>query len=540
MAKFTVAVPLNMRWFGNDISGAANATHRIPDALQDEFAAAFASLPGLTWVEDDEIGQINTEGLTAKYDKAGGTISGAVTVTGALVAQSTVSAVGTATLGNVIASAVTATTARFKGAPWFDVRAYGATGDGTTNDLTAFNSATSAAAAAGGGVIYVPSGSYYLANEWNINVDKVHVELASDATVFTTAPTTSGHTVGFIGGGVGLGTATTPKNSWASIRGGTVYNTGNSTSDNAIGFARFKNAVCENVRITTAGRKGITAQYGVDHVRIVNNNIGTTGMGGITLEVSVTDALISGNFISSAGAGQIDNGEAAGIAVLSGCENVHIENNVLLACGSFGIRATSTTSLWIERNRLPTCSSNAISIASSANVHLGQNDLASARFGIAITTTSNGIVLIGNSISAAGSSVSATYDAFYFDNCAVRPVLSGNRLAGTTHKFSINCVSMAAFGPDSSGNIMTAGASGIYGGTRPFRIDDVVDSIVKRGSGGEFVSETYIASNPPSTGTWARGDRAWNILPSAGGTPGWICTTGGSPGTWKAMAVLAA
>jgi hypothetical protein len=39
-------------------------------------------------------------------------------------------------------------------------------------------------------------------------------------------------------------------------------------------------------------------------------------------------------------------------------------------------------------------------------------------------------------------------------------------------------------------------------------------------------------------GTWQRGDVIWNTEPSAGGDPGWVCTTGGTPGTWKAMADL--
>lgn len=44
----------------------------------------------------------------------------------------------------------------------------------------------------------------------------------------------------------------------------------------------------------------------------------------------------------------------------------------------------------------------------------------------------------------------------------------------------------------------------------------------------------------PSAGAWLRGDRCWNTTPSAAGVPGWVCTTAGSPGTWKAMAVVAA
>jgi len=42
----------------------------------------------------------------------------------------------------------------------------------------------------------------------------------------------------------------------------------------------------------------------------------------------------------------------------------------------------------------------------------------------------------------------------------------------------------------------------------------------------------------PTTGTWKRGDIVWNSQPSALGTPGWMCTTAGTPGTWSAMANL--
>ena len=38
------------------------------------------------------------------------------------------------------------------------------------------------------------------------------------------------------------------------------------------------------------------------------------------------------------------------------------------------------------------------------------------------------------------------------------------------------------------------------------------------------------------TGAWNAGDIIWNSAPSATGTPGWICTAGGTPGTWTSMA----
>src|SRR5271168_905179 len=44
--------------------------------------------------------------------------------------------------------------------PLFNVRTYGATGDGHTLDSPAINAATDAAASAGGGTVYFPAGTY--------------------------------------------------------------------------------------------------------------------------------------------------------------------------------------------------------------------------------------------------------------------------------------------------------------------------------------------------------------------------------------------
>jgi len=43
----------------------------------------------------------------------------------------------------------------------------------------------------------------------------------------------------------------------------------------------------------------------------------------------------------------------------------------------------------------------------------------------------------------------------------------------------------------------------------------------------------------PTTGTYSVGTQLWKSNAASGGTPGWVCTTAGTPGTWKAMANLA-
>jgi hypothetical protein len=44
----------------------------------------------------------------------------------------------------------------------------------------------------------------------------------------------------------------------------------------------------------------------------------------------------------------------------------------------------------------------------------------------------------------------------------------------------------------------------------------------------------------PVAGQWYVGDTVYDSTPSAGGTMGWVCTTSGSPGTWKTFGTIAA
>jgi hypothetical protein len=54
--------------------------------------------------------------------------------------------------------------------------------------------------------------------------------------------------------------------------------------------------------------------------------------------------------------------------------------------------------------------------------------------------------------------------------------------------------------------------------------------------------QLYGTQDPASasmTDTFNDGDICWKSNPSAGGTVGWVCTTAGTPGTWKAFGTIA-
>lgn len=59
-------------------------------------------------------------------------------------------------------------------------------------------------------------------------------------------------------------------------------------------------------------------------------------------------------------------------------------------------------------------------------------------------------------------------------------------------------------------------------------------------AGGRIVSHDSATTAAPTSGTWAAGDYVRNTAPAELGTAGskyvimgWVCVSGGTPGTWK-------
>ena len=91
----------------------------------------------------------------------------------------------------------------------FDVRTFGATGDGKTADSPAINKAIEAAAAAGGGTVFFPGGNYIC---FSIRL-KSHVDLylSQGCTIIAADSPKPGETTGYMGGTYD---AAEPKNPW--------------------------------------------------------------------------------------------------------------------------------------------------------------------------------------------------------------------------------------------------------------------------------------------------------------------------------------
>ena len=72
------------------------------------------------------------------------------------------------------------------------------------------------------------------------------------------------------------------------------------------------------------------------------------------------------------------------------------------------------------------------------------------------------------------------------------------------------------------------------------RYNELSIGVMHHGLPDETVNYVGRGTAAPTSGDWEQGDVIYNSAPTAGGTIGWVCTTAGSPGTWKTFGTIAA
>lgn len=73
--------------------------------------------------------------------------------------------------------------------------------------------------------------------------------------------------------------------------------------------------------------------------------------------------------------------------------------------------------------------------------------------------------------------------------------------------------------------------------------ENIQDTAINSGYlplGREAFRLASLGITPPTTGSWNRGDMMFNQNATAGGKIGWICVSGGTPGTWKTFGSISA
>lgn len=69
-------------------------------------------------------------------------------------------------------------------------------------------------------------------------------------------------------------------------------------------------------------------------------------------------------------------------------------------------------------------------------------------------------------------------------------------------------------------------------------IPDITGTVIRQSIAASFGRNIYYSSAAPTTGTALQGDIVYNYNAAVGASKGWVCTVGGTPGTWVSMGNL--
>lgn len=272
-----------------------------------------------------------------------------------------------------------------------NVAAFGAVGDYTggstgTDNLAAFNAATTQAKTTGQPTrIVIPAGRYRISNNWLIDGNDVAVECEPGAEIITTAATTTGATVTFMGNGVlspnNVGTPQRERFVW---RGGKITATGSGAADNALGVVRVKNCYVADV-ILSADRKGLTAQYGIDNVVWERIRVTRAGVDGVAIETGCKRITLRDITVDSAG--------GSGVVITSGdignrCADLLLDQVNVLSAGTSGISLGLTDRATIRKSRVAAAGTQGLFVSETTGLTItGDCTFPSINYGSNVTTS---------------------------------------------------------------------------------------------------------------------------------------------------------
>ena len=260
---------------------------------------------------------------------------------------------------------------------------------------------------------------------------------------------------------------------------------------------------------------------------------GATGSTGFRISGLAHDTLIANNVVD----GTIDAGSSYGIQIVDQVSRLQLIGNQLHTVHT-GIRNEPATvganvSDFLVQGNMVEASNTGIRFAntdgggytfSSVSI-VGNTVLGSASTGIQVAddisdslvmgnslrnTGANGMLIGGQDLTIQGNVLSGQSSrGFWVLSTALDTRLLGNTATGMTTPLDNDATD---YDIDLQGNTL-----GTADGRRVMR-----------------------SSAAPSSGTYAVGDIVYHTAPAAGGNIGWVCTTAGTPGTWKTFGDIAA
>ena len=281
-----------------------------------------------------------------------------------------------------------------------------------------------------------------------------------------------------------------------------------------------------------------TATPSVEMTVIANNVIDTALIDGIS--VLAARVSITGNAMKAVtGKGIIVQGDPSTRS--TGCA---ITGNVINATTSNGIYVESFDDVTISGNNGYAIGTSGISVndvdrfAITGNTMYGDNG-----------ATDTGIIVQEAAGTSGDGSIIGNVAQNFGIGLGVYSLTDGS-ITGNTFGYSVSgtvqqdCVNVDTSNNNFSGaNTLKVLSTGSAMTTSSFTFNRAID---RNTFETPYIDSTQAGMRTvtyggavPNQGAWQVGDTVWMRTPVSGGPPGWMCTTAGSPGTWKAMANLA-
>ena len=245
---------------------------------------------------------------------------------------------------------------------------------------------------------------------------------------------------------------------------------------------------CSSYAIVTGGTSATTTQATQNTAIIGNTIVGDGTIEGVNLR-GINVSFV-GNTVTGNRGGVLLDGTSS--------KNLSIANNIISGNTRYGIEVDSA-------------SQSNISI--TGNLIADNNSSASTYNGVQMTDVTSATIS-NNTITGAhdhGIRVQGTGTVNLSGNTVTGATTGSVRIASTT-TWTVNGQNSAKIYPQTN-DVFYNGASVYYSDTDPGTL-----------------SSSYV---------FREGDIVWKLAQTAGTSPGWVCVTAGSPGTWKAMANLA-
>lgn len=411
------------------------------------------------------------------------------------------------------------------------VKDFGAVGNGVTNDVAAIQAAIDAVAAAGGGTVFLPEGTYATTSriqpKSNVHIvgeglgsrivcsGSVAISATRDDAPNNTTPHTNIRLFNFYVESAWLGASPTHVDPCVELEfcDDCVIDSINvgKADDACIRISGYRKGIVSFTASLTNPDFGFAKRNAVRNCTVNDGYLGIELVGGA--QCDIIGNIVRGSYYH-------------GIRLAGGGWDCAVSENKVMTCTHTALYVEVVRNLAITDNpylrsdRTPT--KTGISFGAGENTVVSNNVVVGTVGDTVLTGVFDNLVVSSNVIDG-DVNFSESTDTKVFGNY----ITGSARIEGTaTGELYDNMVGSVAA---TAANMIQAG------GATAYRNNHLISSKLPA-SPTVQASILGAASAPPSTGTFRAGDII--LKAAASDYSGWICTTAGTPGTWRKFGLI--